>query len=271
VNAVSRPVAFVLASTNHGTMITNRNDYRMVDAASGYGVGFQLLSTSGFDVEEVGFVKALLHLRRRHFGDGVLAIDCGANIGVHTVEWARLMHGWGEVAAFEAQEKVFYALAGNIALNNCFNARAFHAAVGAEPGAMSVPSPDYHRPASFGSLELRRHARTEFIGQAIDYAAGTAVPVVSLDSLGLERVDLIKIDVEGMEPDVLAGAEALLHRCRPQLVVETIKTDAAAVRRLLEALGYRTWPMGINLLALHGEDPSARHLDVVDGMLSLRG
>ena len=31
----------------------------------------------------------LLALRRRHFGDGVIAVDCGANIGVHTVEWAR--------------------------------------------------------------------------------------------------------------------------------------------------------------------------------------
>ena len=269
-NAVSRPVAFVLASTDHGTMITNRNDYRMVDERAGYGVGYQLLNASGFDVEEVGFVKALLRLRRRHFGDGVVAIDCGANIGVHTVEWARMMHGWGEVVAFEAQEKVFYALAGNIALNNCFNARAFWAAVGAAPGAMTVPVPDYHRPASYGSLELRQGARTEFIGQAIDYGVGTRTSVVSLDSLGIGRVDLVKIDVEGMEPEVLAGSEETLRRCRPQLIVETIKTDGAAVARLLEERGYRTWPMGINLLAVHAEDPSVGHLGMVDGMLDLR-
>ena len=39
-----------------------------------------------------------------YFGDGVMAIDCGANVGVHTLEWSRLMYGWGEVIAFEAQE-----------------------------------------------------------------------------------------------------------------------------------------------------------------------
>jgi len=44
-----RKLAFVLASSNHGTMIVNRLDYRMVNAESGYGVGFQILETASFD------------------------------------------------------------------------------------------------------------------------------------------------------------------------------------------------------------------------------
>jgi FkbM family methyltransferase len=51
-----------------------------------------------------------------------VAIDCGANIGTHTIEWAKKMTGWGAVIGIEAQERIFYALAGNIAINNCFNA-----------------------------------------------------------------------------------------------------------------------------------------------------
>jgi len=125
-----RPIAFVLASSNHGSLIVNRNDYRMTGTNSGFGVGYQLLNTSSFDPGEVAFVLGLLSCRRKHFGDGVVAIDGGANIGVHTVEWARHMHGWGRVTAFEAQEMIFYALAGNIALNNCLNARARLAALG---------------------------------------------------------------------------------------------------------------------------------------------
>jgi FkbM family methyltransferase len=67
-----------------------------------------------------------------------VAIDCGANIGVHTTQWARLMTGWGRVVAFEPQERIYYALAGNIAINNCFNVRAIHAAVPSTPGTMRL-------------------------------------------------------------------------------------------------------------------------------------
>ena len=54
----------------------------------------------------------LPRMRRPHFGDGVVAVDRGADIGVHTLEWARSMTAWGSVIAIEAQECIFYALAG---------------------------------------------------------------------------------------------------------------------------------------------------------------
>src|SRR4051794_18121485 len=97
-------LAFVMASSNHGTMIVNRFDYRMVDSSRGYGVGFQILETAAFDPFEVKVALELLAVRRKYHGDGVIAIDCGANIGVHTIEWASAMTGWGTVLAVEAQE-----------------------------------------------------------------------------------------------------------------------------------------------------------------------
>ena len=205
---VSRPIAFVLAASNHGTMIVNRNDYRMTQPERGVGVAYQILTTSSFDQTEVDIALVLLKLRQTYFGNGVVAIDGGANIGVHTIEWARAMTGWGQVIAFEAQERIYYALAGNIAVNNCFNASARHAALGAQCGTLRIPEPNYLVPSSFGSLELRQSQKNEFIGQVIDYSAEALKPVamVSIDSLDLPRVDLIKIDVEGMEVDVLAGA-----------------------------------------------------------------
>ena len=57
------------------------------------------------------------------------------------------MHGWGDILAFEPQERVFLALAGNVAINNCFNAYPRCAAiVTSAPGAMRVPVADLHRP-----------------------------------------------------------------------------------------------------------------------------
>jgi FkbM family methyltransferase len=257
-----RKIAFVLAASDHGTMIVNRLDYRMVDQNSGFGVGFQILEGSSFDPGEVDTALNLLGLRRSYFGDGVVALDCGANIGVHTIEWAKRMSGWGQVIAIEAQERVFYALAGNIAINNCFNARALNAAVAARSGTMRVPTPDYLSPASFGSLELRQREGVEFIGQPIDYSEQSAVtiPTVALDSLALPRIDLIKIDVEGMEVDAIEGAAASVARCRPILIVEAIKSDKAKLSEVLLGHGYRLFGMGLNILAIHETDKSLGHI-----------
>jgi FkbM family methyltransferase len=257
-----RKIAFVLAASDHGTMIVNRLDYRMVDQRNGFGVGFQILEGASFDVDEVDTALNLLALRRNYFGDGVMALDCGANIGVHTIEWAKRMSGWGRVIAIEAQERIFYALAGNIAINNCFNARALHAAVAARSGTMKVPTPDYLSPASFGSLELRRRDGVEFIGQPIDYSEANAVtiPTVALDAMALPRIDLIKIDIEGMELDALEGAAESLARCRPILIVESVKSDKAKLNEVLLRHGYRLFGMGLNVLAIHETDRSLGHI-----------
>lgn len=254
----SRPLPFVLASSNHGTMIVNRNDYHMLNETQGYGVGHQIFENSQFDPQEVAMALQLLTLRREVFGEGVVALDIGANIGVHTVEWARHMHGWGEVIAVEAQERIYYALAGNIAINNCFNASARHAALGAEEGELKIPRPDYLKPASFGSLELRQRASNEFIGQSIDYSAqnSLSVKMITVDGLSLPRLDFIKMDIEGMELEGLAGALKTIETHKPHMLIESLKTDAQALRRLLDRHGYKQYQMGINVLAIHADDPS---------------
>jgi FkbM family methyltransferase len=261
---VGRKLAFVLASSNHGTMIVNRFDYHMASPGRAYGVGFQLLETARFDANEVEMVLKLLDLRRKHHGNGVIAIDCGANIGVHTIEWAAAMTGWGSVIAIEAQERVYYALAGNIAINNCFNVNAIHAAVSSEAGSMKIPSPNYFTPSSFGSLELRQRDNNEFIGQAINYSPESTVTIrkMALDDLKLARVDLIKIDIEGMEMEALVGAQQTIEKCNPIMLVESIKASADQLRSWLQNRNYKIFNVGINLLAIHTSDSALNDINV---------
>jgi len=261
-----RKIGFVLAATEHGTMLLDRFDHCDTKAGS-FGVGHVLLDNAVYEPFEIGHAVHMLAVRRRHFGDGVLAVDCGANIGVHTLEWARSMTGWGSVIAIEAQERIFYALAGNIALNNCFNARAILAAVAATVGTMRVPTPDYLAPGSFGSLELKQSDTNEFIGQTINYSEDklTEIRTLTIDSLGLARLDLIKVDVEGMEREVLDGARHTIERCRPIIVVEHLKTGPDALAAVFAPHGYHLYYRSQNILAIHPTDPSVEQAIVRRG------
>ena len=105
----SRKLAFVTAATDHGTFIVNRFDQMIVNGNEGYGVGLQLLENAHYDPNEVNLLLRALDLRRQCYGDGVVAIDCGANVGVHTIEWAKHMTTWGAVLAIEAQAHLLRA------------------------------------------------------------------------------------------------------------------------------------------------------------------
>jgi len=288
---VGRKLAFVLAATNHGTMITNRFDYRMnepnsragsgsmsetnsrggsggmgeTNSRGGSGVGQLFLETAAADPVDIELALHLIEGRRQAHGEGVVAVDGGANVGTHTVEWAIAMTGWGSVIAVEAQERIYYALAGNIALNNCFNAIAMHAAISSEPGIMQIPTPDYLVPSNFSNLELRPRADTEFIGQPVDYsAAGTvAIQKISIDAMSLPRVGFIKLDLQGMELEALDGAQQVA-RCHPIFLLESRKVGREHLRAFLDERGYKVVEAGYNLLAVHKSDPVVQQLQLPD-------
>ena len=170
-------------------MIFNRFDYRMTDEKKGVGVGWQLMKLGQYDMEQAGFLKFLLESRLKNHGAGVVAIDCGTNIGVHTIEWTKLLHNLGKLIALEAQEQVYYAICGNIALNKCFNVRAVNCASGDQgirgsgdqDKIVDIPTQDYLKPSSFGSLEIRQTDESENIGQILNEFS--KVQQITLDSL----------------------------------------------------------------------------------------
>ncbi len=127
-----------------------------------------------------------------------------------------------------------------------------------------MPLPNYFTPSSFGSLEIRKKSTTEFIGQEINYTEENCVrtKMTSIDQLGLKRLDFIKIDIEGMEMEALVGSEKSICEYKPILMIEKIKSDEGELRKFIEKFDYQIFPLGINLLAIHKDDPVSTQIKV---------
>jgi FkbM family methyltransferase len=200
-----------LKQCRHGQMLYNINDQYIGRSLDLYGE---------FSEGEIDLFKQLGK-------PGQVIVEVGSNVGAHTVSLAQLVGITGRVLAFEPQRLVFQTLCANLALNNIVNVLAFQQAVGSAPGEIVVPLLDWRREQNFGGLAL---------GQ---YSEGERVPVVTIDSFNLQRCDFIKVDVEGMEMDVLKGATQTIARTRPFLYVENDRREKAAeLVRYIDSLGY---------------------------------
>jgi len=161
---------------------------------------------------------------------GDVVAEVGANIGAHTIAIAKLVGQTGQVLAFEPQRVIFQILCANLALNGLFNVRTYQAAVGRETGMITVPQINYTTEANFGGLSLGK------------WDAGENVQVLKLDALNLPALRLLKVDVEGMEAEVLSGAKQTIAKYRPILYVENDRrAHSEQLIELLNAFGYRMW------------------------------
>jgi FkbM family methyltransferase len=177
------------------------------------------------------YSEAEVRLFQKLVKPGDVVLDIGANIGGHTIPLDRLAGASGQVLAFEPQRTAFCSLCANVALNDLAQVRCHRVAVGDAAGSIQVPELDYGVGQNFGGLALGRPhlgGRTE------------EVPMLRIDDLKLDRCQLIKVDVEGMERQVLAGAAETLRTLRPLLYVEDDRSEhSAELRRQLVSLGYR--------------------------------
>ncbi|MEO5672850.1 MAG: FkbM family methyltransferase [Ramlibacter sp.] len=159
---------------------------------------------------------------------GSWVVEVGSNIGSHTVPIARHVGPSGRVVAFEPQRVIFQLLCANLVANRLFNVQALQAAGGRMPGSTLVPEIPIGTDYNFGAVR-------------IGSAEGDEVPVVTIDSLALKRVDFIKIDAEDHEAAVLLGALDTLDRFSPPVLLEYNNHMRPIVNRVLRLLGWRCW------------------------------
>jgi len=187
--------------------------------------------TGEYSGDEIDLYQALLR-------PGDVALDVGANVGVLSIAMGLAVGAAGRVLAFEPQPPIFAMLERNLASHGLPQVEASRTIVA-----------DGDRQGQFVDIrELPPGERLNFgavsTGTRIydSYGGMVPTPVRSIDGLGLDRCDMIKIDVEGAEGVVLAGAAAVLAAFHPTLSIECDRPKLAApfVDQLLAA-GYRLW------------------------------
>jgi len=196
-------------------------------------IGGALFFGGYFEELEIRFFE-----RRLAKANEFVVLDIGANIGLHATRWARVNRK-GHVFAFEPSLKTSQILEGNIRTS-----------------------------APFGNVTILREAVSNYCGESTFYecqdnaysslkdtrrkaVAGTiTVPVVSIDAFvsrqQLNTVTLIKIDVEGLEQEVIEGGRETLKRFKPDLFVEIYKGEASnrdpdLTVSDIQSIGYRAY------------------------------
>lgn len=157
-----------------------------------------------------------VHVFSQIIRKGWRVFDVGANLGAFTVPFSKMVGPQGLVVAFEPQRIVYQLLVANVALNEITNTVVHNMAVGKETGVLPVPKINYTVPANFGALSLLDKS-------LLAGAEKDQVPLTTLDTLArsLQRCPhFVKVDVEGMERDVLEGSVEVLGFCSPILYIE---------------------------------------------------
>ncbi|UKN01243.1 FkbM family methyltransferase [Paracrocinitomix mangrovi] len=183
--------------------------------------------------------KNLVHLLKNELKEGDVFIDIGANIGAFTLLAAKQVGKSGKVIAFEPVSDVMARLVNNVELNSFEQVVLEQKAVSDENKELTLYlSGD----TNSGMSSIYRH----------DTESGLTenVPAVTLDRFlqdhPLDKINLIKIDIEGAEYFALKGMTETLKKYKPSLVLELLsesESERAAIQKamldLLKDLNYK--------------------------------
>jgi FkbM family methyltransferase len=225
------------AHTNDSTIVIKElgdGGPRLFLDLSDHVIGLSILRGQ-YEPDEIRFVRGLLK-------PGDVAVDVGAHIGFFTIQMAAAVGPAGAVFAFEPFDQNADLLERSVAENGFDDRIVFRrAAVGEHGGTATLTFP----------VETLNTGGAYLLRSGTDPLAGNRtrdVPLVALDEAGLRRpVRLIKMDVEGAEPQVVRGAARTLREDRPIILSELHPTQlerasgTTAARFLsdMAALGYR--------------------------------
>lgn len=229
----------VLLSCDHGLMIVNRFDYD----SNGVGHAQWLLDHGNVSTVEALYCHDLL----KEISSPII-FDIGANIGTFTT-WMAKAFPKGKVYSFEPQREVFQILCGNAAINNLYNVYAHNIGLGSNNCFIEFNEADYFKPCDFGTFTLNTNKYVERNKNSI------SVQIMTLDSFvetfKVKKIDLLKIDVEGMDVEVLIGASKTIKKYYPIIFIEhsnNVESKLDEIKKFLDQFEYNYTVIENNVL-----------------------
>lgn len=189
--------------------------------------------------------------------EGDVVVEVGANIGTHTLALAKKLGKTGRIHAFEPQRLVFQTLCANMAINSIDNAECYQMGASSEAGHVLIPDLKYDAAENFGGIEIDK------------FQEGHKVPLVKLDDfLSLQRLKMLKVDVEGMEYQVLDGARNIIKTFGPAIYIENDRREKS--RELIELIWSLNYDAYWHLPPLYNQDNFAGDTeDLWPGIISV--
>jgi len=184
-----------------------------------------------------------LELIGRYFSAGFRVLDVGANIGNHAVYFERILRA-AKVVVIELQPRVIELLRINVALNELANT---------DLSKLGVGLGSQHQKASMHIPQAFNVAGAQFVANK----DGEFTIEKGDDLFAGEVFDFIKIDVEGMECEVIDGLMATIIRTRPILFVEVWSANQEKFEEQMERMGYvvaeqfRRYDIAVNYLMIY--------------------
>ena len=183
----------------------------------------------------------LLNKWKRYLSDSKVVFDVGANLGNHTLFWAKKLNT-DVIYSFEPYIPNFERLLHNVQNNLLDNVCPINKAIGKKEGYTCVK--EFHED-NYGGTTLNEDIQSE--GE---------IEVITIDSFvkgkKIESVDFIKIDTEGYEVSVLDGAQKTISKYYPDLWIEVNSQSFQEIMNRLEQLEYIVADtLGFNILFLN--------------------
>lgn len=184
-----------------------------------------LLSNHVQDFPETDYQQDAINEAIRYVSNFNLAVDIGANVGLHSVRFSKLFNN---VISFEPSTYNFECLEKNCSSIN--NVILYKLGLGNSNRTeiISIPK-SYDNCGAFSILDFKSNITEELINESIE--------INCLDLFSLSP-DLIKVDTQGYELQVLQGAIETLKNSMPTLILEVSKKNFFEINNFLEPLGY---------------------------------
>jgi FkbM family methyltransferase len=211
-------------------------------------------------INERGYWEAHLHHFYRQFiKPDYVIIDGGANIGFHSIQFAKLANQ-GTVYCFEPQPLIFNVLSTNALINGCSDViKQFRLGLSDNTEQELKMTPLKEQVFSEHCVNYGGRGLTE--GEEGE----EAVQLTTIDSLGLAKLDFMKLDVQGFELHTLKGGEVTIKANWPLMFIENYpgSDQDQKVIDLVKEWGYEVY----RLEASHNEDCIAvypsKHLEEI--------